>query len=70
MYNWSSSCKPETNTTEINSTPTEKKIKLAKTKQSKQWRMKKCCRFVAAFGNNNRKTRADGHLIFTSPEGL
>ena len=28
------------------------------------WSMKKCCRFVAAFGNN-RKTCADGHLIFT-----
>ena len=46
------------------------KIKLAKTKQSKQWCMKKFCCLVAAFGNNNRKTHADGHLIFTRPEGL
>ena len=50
--------------------PQKRKIKLAKTKQSAQWRMKKCCRLVAAFGNNNRKTHGEGHLIFTRPEGL
>ena len=43
-----------------------RKLKLArKTKQNKTnpvWRMKKCCRLVAAFGNNNGNLCANGYL--------
>lgn len=34
------------------------------------WGMTKCCFLVGIFCNNNLKTRAYGHFIFTKPAGL
>ena len=55
-----------------------RKLKLARGKKNKKqtsevWSMKKCCRLVATFGNNNGNLCANGYLKFLSvakPEGM
>ena len=72
----SSSCTPETKTSEINYIPTKNYREITELKKKKEEKkrkdcsLEKCCHLVVIFCNNTMQSCAAGYLIFIRIQGL